>query len=484
MSPALPAIDLSALLATLAGAAPVGLFLADASGECRWVNDRLCELAGRSPGDLVHGPWSRGIHEEDRARVTGEWAAAARRGSDFRSEFRVRRADGSLRWVLAHAAGDAHGAWLGSVTDISHLREARQRAEQSEATLLTALDAFPGIAHVVVRRAPGDFAFEYVNRGFLAVTGLRTGAVIGRRPSGLLGEAGLEMEACFERAVAGGTRAAVLTTPWPMTAAEMEVTITPVFQGGEHARVVVFARDVTAERAAHARDARHAQVDRLAQAASGISNEFNQALTTISGNLAIARIETPGIAQDLYDAIEQAVSRANQAARRLLQASGGATARWQFASVSQVLVTALGRLGALDRVRLELEPGIPRILGDQEELAEALGAVIENAIETGADVAVRARASTIDAAAIGDAFHPMPVGPGRYVEIRVTDRGQGMDARELEQAFYLYYSTKSPRRGTGLPAALGIVRAHGGAIFARSTPGAGSEFTLLLPPAA
>ena len=47
-----------------------------------------------------------------------------------------------------------------------------------------------------------------------------------------------------------------------------------------------------------------------------------------------------------------------------------------------------------------------------------------------------------------------------------------------------FVTTKSLGRGLGLAAVLGIVRAHRGNVFVRSTPGEGTSVTVLLPVAA
>jgi len=72
---------------------------------------------------------------------------------------------------------------------------------------------------------------------------------------------------------------------------------------------------------------------------------------------------------------------------------------------------------------------------------------------------------------------------GRYVDLRVTDSGIGMEPATLERVFEPYFTTKPPGKGTGLGLAsvFGLVRNHGGAVLAESTPGSGSEFRVLLP---
>ncbi len=76
--------------------------------------------------------------------------------------------------------------------------------------------------------------------------------------------------------------------------------------------------------------------------------------------------------------------------------------------------------------------------------------------------------------------------PGRYVGIRVTDGGTGMDAVTAERAFEPFFTTKSGDRaaGLGLPAVRRFATQAGGKAWLRSQPGQGSTITMVLPAAA
>lgn len=70
-----------------------------------------------------------------------------------------------------------------------------------------------------------------------------------------------------------------------------------------------------------------------------------------------------------------------------------------------------------------------------------------------------------------------------YLVFTVTDSGCGMDANLLEQAFAPFFTTKDRSRGAGLGLSVvhGVVIAHGGALIARSRPGQGTRFEVVLP---
>jgi CheY-like chemotaxis protein len=75
--------------------------------------------------------------------------------------------------------------------------------------------------------------------------------------------------------------------------------------------------------------------------------------------------------------------------------------------------------------------------------------------------------------------------PGRYVELRITDTGAGMDAVTAERAFEPFFTTKSGDQaaGLGLSAVSRFAARAGGRAWLRSAPDQGTTVTVVLPAA-
>jgi two-component system, NtrC family, sensor kinase len=74
--------------------------------------------------------------------------------------------------------------------------------------------------------------------------------------------------------------------------------------------------------------------------------------------------------------------------------------------------------------------------------------------------------------------------PG-WVEILIEDNGAGIPTKNLEQIFEPFFTSKGREQGTGLGLSIShrIIEEHGGRIHVKSTPGAGTVFTISLPAA-
>ena len=121
------------------------------------------------------------------------------------------------------------------------------------------------------------------------------------------------------------------------------------------------------------------------------------------------------------------------------------------------------------KLRLRAPEEMPAVLADRERCAQALSNLIGNAVKfspAGSEIVVKV--SVLD----------------REVEFAVSDSGQGMTPEQLEHAFDRFWqSSRTDRQGAGLGLAItkGIIEAHGGRIWAESTPGEGSTFHFTLP---
>lgn len=72
---------------------------------------------------------------------------------------------------------------------------------------------------------------------------------------------------------------------------------------------------------------------------------------------------------------------------------------------------------------------------------------------------------------------------GSFVEVAVTDSGEGIQAEHLGRIFDPFFTTKTQDKGTGLGLAVsyGIMKKHDGDIIVSSVPGKGSTFTMRIP---
>jgi signal transduction histidine kinase/ketosteroid isomerase-like protein len=72
---------------------------------------------------------------------------------------------------------------------------------------------------------------------------------------------------------------------------------------------------------------------------------------------------------------------------------------------------------------------------------------------------------------------------GDYLEIKVTDNGNGIPKEVVDKIFQPFFTTKPTGQGTGLGLSLSydIVKAHGGSLTVISSEGKGSEFSFTLP---
>lgn len=119
--------------------APAIIFTTNAEGTSGFVNTRLEEYSGVSPGEDQARVWASVLHPDDVELGFARWRASVAAGKPFEHRVRLRRADGTYRWFLKRVQPvlDAEGRisdWLGSCTDVEDLVKAEAEAKQAVAT--------------------------------------------------------------------------------------------------------------------------------------------------------------------------------------------------------------------------------------------------------------------------------------------------------------------------------------------------------------
>lgn len=115
----------------MADSAPVMIWMTGPSGESVYCNQQWNAYIGDDSADAGRGAWAASLHPEDAAAVRARFAEAAAAQEGFRIDYRLRRHDGEFRW-MADSATPRHGAggeflgFIGSMVDITELKEAEQ----------------------------------------------------------------------------------------------------------------------------------------------------------------------------------------------------------------------------------------------------------------------------------------------------------------------------------------------------------------------
>ena len=237
---------------------------------------------------------------------------------------------------------------------------------------------------------------------------------------------------------------------------------------------------------------RHAQkLESIGVVAGGIAHDFNNLLAVIHGNadLAMLDLSDESAVRLSLEEIRKASARAAKLIHQMLAYSDHGTLGPEAVDLNRLIrdMADLLKVSVVRKARIEYEPAeaLPMIEANAAEIRQVVMNLVTNAAE-----AIEERSGTITlATGVVDADRSMPAGTGceddlpagRYVSLRVSDTGRGMDPEVRDRIFEPFFSTKSTGRGLGLAAVLGIVRAQHGAIDVDSEIGRGTTFQVLLP---
>lgn len=271
---------------------------------------------------------------------------------------------------------------------------------------------------------------------------------------------------------------------------EEELILSPVRNDdGRIIHYVVSKRDVTAEVQLEERLRHSEKMEAVGKLAGGISHDFNNLLTAVIGYSEILLMKLDGndpIRKEVAG-IHYAGERASHLVRQLLTFSRKQVNEPKVIDLNEVLSGIDMMLQRLIRenIRVRTIPGEGpwsiRADPSQVELAIVNLAVnARDAMPDGGTLTIE----TANRVAGGASDRPHPVGrPGKYVALKVTDTGCGMDESTRSRIFEPFFTTKEPGKGTGLglSAVYGIVNQSGGSICVESEPGKGTAFTIYFP---
>lgn len=222
----------------------------------------------------------------------------------------------------------------------------------------------------------------------------------------------------------------------------------------------------------------------IGQLTGNVAHDFNNLLSPIMSSLdlvlggraspsAIAR--SAAVAMDAAENAKILVQRLLAFARRQPLIPTAVDPASMLDAMRSLLNSAMGPRASIE---LLVEPGLPTIRADRNQLEMAilnLAVNARDAMPDGGRITISARH--------GQEPLPAQLASGSYVCLSVRDTGDGMDAKTLASATEPFFTTKAAGHGTGLGLSMvdGLTNQLGGVLEIDSQPGLGTEVRLWLP---
>ncbi len=245
--------------------------------------------------------------------------------------------------------------------------------------------------------------------------------------------------------------------------------------------VVLVFRDITRQREYEEEMQRVERLSSLGVLAGGIAHDFNNLLMGILGTFSLIQLEAPDAQLRNQARLgEDAALRAKELTNQLLTfAKGGKPAARPTALDKLIVETVEFTVRGL---KTTSEITIDDNLWNVEVDPAQVGQVINNLV-INADQAMPL-GGVITIACVNEVVtceSPLPLEPGRYVKLSVSDQGVGIADAILPRIFDPFFTTKQTGSGLGLSTSFSIVRNHGGHLSVSSRLGAGTTFDVYLP---
>lgn len=268
----------------------------------------------------------------------------------------------------------------------------------------------------------------------------------------------------------------------------VHVTLNRAEYEGEMHLIAVLC-DATEFKLLEAQFVQSQKMQAIGQLAGGVAHDFNNLLTAISGHCDLLLLRHRQGDTDYADLVQinQNASRAAALVGQLLAFSRKQALRSEVLDLRELLSDLTHLLDRLvgEKVVLSLchDPVLWAIRADRRQLEQVFMNLVVNARDSmpeGGEIRIETRNLDLERPLVRDRAI---VAAGRYVQVKVSDAGIGIEEDKLQKIFEPFYTTKRTGEGTGLglSTAYGIIKQTGGFIFADSVPGVGTDFLLMLP---
>ncbi len=322
----------------------------------------------------------------------------------------------------------------------------------------------------------------YVNNAAVVITGILEEKLLSRSFSSLFDK---ELEADIESFIISGS------DPEKVLMGEsVELTINgrnirlhiPQIRQTEEDPLTIIMNDITERKRMENQLRQAKRMESIATLAGGIAHQFNNALSVITGNIELIKMnEIESEMNEFLGPINNSAYRMSHLTSQLLAYARGGKYNPKVISLKDFLRDTMPLIRHSIDPNIVFEVNLPEDLhhtkADLTQMQMVLSGVVSNAAEaisTQGHIRLEAFNSDIQK------NHP-DLKPGCYACVKIEDNGKGMDEETRIRIFEPFFTTNFQGRGLGMAAAYGIIQNHDGSISVDSKPGKGTSVCIYLP---
>lgn len=239
--------------------------------------------------------------------------------------------------------------------------------------------------------------------------------------------------------------------------------------------------DITERKHMEAQLHQSSKLAAIGELISGVTHEINNPLAVVIGYSEMM-LEEPDLDEESKKAVEsinREAERARKVIQNLLSFARKHNPEKEQIQANDVLDTTLGLVSyelTKNKVNViqNLNPDLPEIVADPNQLQQVFMNLIMNALHALEDSSDERNLTIIS---------KIKDGRKDFLQLIFEDSGPGIPADILPKIFDPFYTSKPKGKGTGLglSVSFGIIKEHGGDIYAENTGSKGARFIIDLP---